>query len=238
MLALSRFAPNTCSHWLALAFGLLFLLVAIVAHRQNPDSQLAKSTLVILIFANLSSVFHTSASHYFSGQTSDLNHILPLHLCDLTSLLAAAALLTRKPLLCELTYYLGLGGTLQGLITPNLFHDFPHPTYFSFFQLHLSVVITALFFPLGLGWKPRRPLLGTTARIFSIICGYLLIIFGVNSLLETNYAFVMHKPANPSLYDHLGPHPWYILSVLGLVIVVLFLLSLPFARKKTSLMTR
>ena len=70
-------------------------------------------------------------------------------------------------------------------------------------------------------------------RTFLIICGYLLIIYGVNSAIGTNYAFLMEKPVNPSLYDHLGPHPWYILSVLGLVIVTLGILTLPFLRKKS-----
>lgn len=230
----ARFSIGSPSHLGALLFGLLVLALAIWSHRKNPKSQLARALLYFIIAANFLSVFHTSGSHYFSGRMKDLNHILPLHLCDLTSLIAAAALVTRKPLLCEMTYYLGLGGTLQGLITPNLLNDFPHPTYFSFFQLHLFVVIAALFLPLGLGWRPRTPLLKTTTRIFLIICAYLIVIYGVNSLLGTNYAFVMHKPENPSLYDHLGPYPWYLLSVLGLVIVMLGLLSLPFSKTRTS----
>ncbi|MDQ8192584.1 TIGR02206 family membrane protein [Roseibacillus persicicus] len=230
----SKFTLGSTSHGLALLFGLAVLVVAIIAQRRAPEGKLARRAVWVIILANLTSVFHTSASHYFSGRVTDLNHVLPLHLCDLTSLVAAAALYSRKPLLCELTYYLGLGGTLQGLITPNLHYDFPHPTYFSFFQLHLFVVIAALFLPLGMGWKPRRPLLRTTAKVFGIICGYLLTVFAINSALGTNYAFVMHKPENPSLYDHLGPHPWYLLSVLGLVVVMLALLSVPFLRTSSK----
>ena len=190
---------------------------------------MAKVTFWLIVVANLSAIFHTSSSHFFTGKSQGLEYILPLHLCDLTALIASLALLTRKPLWCELTYYLGLGGTLQGLITPNLFYDFPHATFFSFFQLHLSVVIAALFLPLGLGWRPRLPLWKTAQRIFLIIFSYLVVIFGINCLLDTNYAFVMRKPVNASLYDHLGPHPWYLFSVLGLVILMLALLSLPFA---------
>ncbi len=232
MLATARFHGGSPSHYAALVFGLLILSLAVSTQRRAPGSRLAKGFFVFILLANVLSVFHTSGSHFFSGRTSDLNYLLPLHLCDLTSLIATVALITRKPLFCELTYYLGLGGTLQGLITPNLHSDFPHPTYFAFFQLHLFVVIAALYLPLALGWRPRRPLLKTTSRVFFIICGYLLVIYTVNSFLGTNYAFVIHKPANPSLYDHLGPHPWYILSVLGLVIVALTILSLPFTRKE------
>ena len=234
LFASSRFTSCCSSHYLALVVGLIFLVLAVFAHRRNPKSKTSRITLQILIWGNLLAIFHTSGSHYFSGKTKDLEFILPLHLCDLTALVATAALITRKPLFCELTYYLGLGGTLQGLITPNLFYDFPHPTYFSFFQLHLFVVIAALFLPLATGWRPRSPLPKTMLRTFLIICSYLLIIYGVNTALDTNYAFLMHKPRNPSLYDHLGPHPYYILSVLGLVIMMLMVLSLPFARKKAN----
>ena len=233
MILAARFMARSPSHYGALLFGIFILVFAIIAHRNNPQSKAARASLFLLIAANLLSIFHTSGSHYFFGKSNDLNHIIPLHLCDLTALVAAAALITRKPLFCEVTYYLGLGGTLQGLITPNVILDFPHPTYFSFFQLHLFVVITALLLPLGLGWRPRLPLWKTMLRTFLIICGYLLIIYGVNSAIGTNYAFLMEKPVNPSLYDHLGPHPWYILSVLGLVIVMLGILTLPFLRKKS-----
>lgn len=234
MYAAAKFQLFGTSHWMVFLFGFIFTVVAVVSHRKNPQSKVARTTFFILVITNLTAIFHTSGSHFFSGSKQELEYILPLHLCDFAAIVAAAALLTRKPIFYELTYYLGLGGTLQGLLTPNLHYDFPHPTFFSFFQLHLFVVIAALFVPLGLGWKPRRPLLKTMSRTFLIICAYLITIYGCNYVLGTNYAFLMQKPENASLYDHLGPHPWYILSVLGLVIVMLILLTLPFLRKTSS----
>ena len=232
LIATTRFSSYSTAHWAALIFGIVFLIVAVIAHRRDPESKLAKATLWLLLIANLTAVFHTSASHFFFGRTKDLTHVLPLHLCDLAALVAAAALYYRKPILCELTYYLGLGGTLQGLLTPNLYYNFPHPTYFAFFQLHLAIVITSLLLPLGLGWRPRRPLYKTATQVFAIICAYLLVVFGINLALDTNYAFLMEKPEKASLYDYLGPHPWCILSMLGLVIAALIVLSLPFIRSK------
>ena len=219
---------------MALLFGTVYLVLILWAHRKNPNSKASRFLLGFLIFATFSSAFCTAGSYLSVGRYDDLDGILPFHLCDVAGIIAGAALLTRRPLLCELTYYLGLGGTLQGLITPALYYEFPHPVYFSFFQLHLFVVISALFLPLGLGWRPRKPLLKTTTCIFFLICGYLLSVYAINSILGTNFAFIMHKPDNPSLYDHLGPHPWYIASVLGLVIIALVILSLPFLKQKPS----
>lgn len=218
---------------MALIFGALFLTFAVLAFRKDPNSKSARLSLTLLIVANLSAAVHTIIAYLRLGMGDNLEGVLPLHLCDVAAILAGTALITRKPLLCELTYYLGLGGTLQGLLTPNLQYAFPHPIYFSFFHLHLFVVIAALFLPLGLGWRPRTPLPKTLTRIFFFICGYLLTVYAINSILGTNYAFVMHKPDNASLFDHMGPHPWYNLTTLGLVIIALFILSLPFLFKKS-----
>ena len=234
--AVTRFQLWSPSHWAVLIFGITFLVVAIFAQRKNPQSLWARGTLFLLIFANLTAAIHSASAYLLLGLTSKLEGIIPLHLCDLVAFVAAAALITRKPIFCELTYYLGIGGTLQGLITPTLEYAFPHPVFFTFFHLHIFIVATALFLPLGLNWRPRRPLHKTLTRIFFLICGYLIFAYGMNSILGTNYAFVMHKPKTASLYDHLGPYPWCLLSMLALVIIALILLSLPFlfVKKETS----
>src|ERR1700736_3424306 len=54
---------------------------------------------------------------------------LPLQLCDITTLIAALALWFRRPLLVELTYFWGLAGSFQGLLTPDLPQHFPTYPY-------------------------------------------------------------------------------------------------------------
>jgi len=92
------------------------------------------------------------------GGDLTIDHVLPFHLCDLATFLCGFALLTRRPLLCELSYFWGLAGTMQGLLTPDLRHSFPDPVYLSFFLQHGVIVITAFILPLGLGWRPRTGL--------------------------------------------------------------------------------
>jgi hypothetical integral membrane protein (TIGR02206 family) len=222
------------SHLTTLTLGAVFLLITLLSHRRDAESTLSKSTRGIIIFACLTATSHTAASRYFTGETQSLDGLIPLHLCDLIAFVAAFALLSRKPLVCELTYFLGLGGTLQGLITPNARYDFPHPTFFAFFQLHFFVVAAALLLAIGLKWKPRRPLRKTIARMFLFIVGYLGVITVVNITLGTNFAFTIEKPENPSLFDHLGPHPWYLASVLGLSFAMLLILSTPFAIRRAA----
>lgn len=225
----TRFFAGAPSHWVVLILGAIFIWVTVSLHRKDPDSVPSRCTRALLIFGCLMAATNTAGSRFFSGQTERLDGLIPLHLCDLIAFVAAFALLFRTPLLCELTYFLGLGGTLQGLITPNVQLDFPHPTFFAFFHLHYAVVAAALLLPLGLGWRPRAPLGRTILKMMFTIVAYLALIHLVNLGLGTNFAFTVEKPENPSLFDVLGPHPWYMASVLVLSFAMLLFLSAPFA---------
>jgi uncharacterized membrane protein YwaF len=56
----------------------------------------------------------------------------------------------------------------------------------------------------------------------------------VNYALGANYAFQCAKPVQASLFDQLGPWPWYNFSTIGLGLVFYSLLYLPFAFRKTE----
>jgi len=58
---------------------------------------------------------------------------------------------------------------------------------------------------------------------------------GVNTLLGTNFGFASRPPANPSLIDHLGPWPWYLLSMQAIAVTLFLLLALPLCRRGTNI---
>ncbi len=162
----------------------------------------------------------------------DRDNVLPLHLCDIVALLAAAALLTRKPLLIELAYFWGLGGTLQGVLTPTLPLDFPHAAYFRYFALHGLVVMAAIYLTFGLGHCPRP---GSVWRVLLWSNAYLLVAGGVNALLGSNYGYTCRKPDQASLLDLMGSWPWYLATLEGLALGLFFLLDLPFRRQRRQM---
>jgi hypothetical integral membrane protein (TIGR02206 family) len=155
----------------------------------------------------------------------DRGLLLPAHLCDVAAIIGGIALLTHKPLLCELLYFWGLAGTMQGMITPALAVDFPQPRFFMFFELHMTVIIAALYIVLGARVKPRR---GAVLRATALLVVYAFIAGVLNFLLGTNYGFLCEKPFVGSIASYLGPWPWYVGSM-GLAGLVLFtLLDMPF----------
>ena len=165
----------------------------------------------------------------WSTNTLSLDNALPAHFCDVAAIIGGLALLTKKQELCELIYLWGLTGTIQGLITPALTFEFPHPVFFTFFALHSGVVITAFYMVLGLQITPRP---GAVKRAMFWLVVYAAFAGTIDAVLGSNYGFMRAKPPTASLLDFMGPWPWYILS-LGLLALVLFsLLTLPFRKRQ------
>jgi hypothetical integral membrane protein (TIGR02206 family) len=150
---------------------------------------------------------------------------LPMHLCDWAVAAVVLALLTRRQLAFELAYFWGLAGTIQGILTPDLVFGFPHPRCVLFFAAHCGIVVGVLFLVLGGGMRPRPGSVWRTLLWTNLYGGSA---FAVNLALGTNYGYTLRKPLQPSLLDHLGPWPWYLVSLQALALALFFLLDLPF----------
>lgn len=152
----------------------------------------------------------------------DLGVTLPLHLCDLAWIAATWALWSHRPLPVTLTYFWGLTLTIQGVVTPSLNEDLPHPRYFAFWALHLLIVWSAVYLVVGLREAPRwRDYRAAVA----VTLGWAVVTYGFNLVAGTNYGYLMRKPGT-SILDLLGPWPWYVLEEVGIVVVVWALLTL------------
>ena len=188
----------------------------------------------VLAFANLSSYPLNQAAWMSLDGKVALDNILPFHLCDIAAIIAGFALITKRPLLCALTYFWGLAATFQALLTPALSVGFPSWPFITFFVQHFAIVATALYLPLVDGWRPRQPLWKGPLEVYAWSVIYLITALGINKLLGTNFGFANRPPDNPSLIDHLGPWPWYLFSMQAIGIVLFFLLALPFNRSKQT----
>lgn len=151
----------------------------------------------------------------------DIDVTLPLHLCDLAWVAATWALWTHRPFPVALTFYWGLTLNIQGVVTPSLNEDFPHPRYFAFWALHLLIVWAAVYLALGLRKAPRwRDLAATvlTTLVWAVST------YAFNVMADTNYGYLLRKP-RASVLDLLGPWPWYVVQEIVLIVLVWTLLT-------------
>lgn len=213
--------PGAYGAGVALAVVLGVVLCVEGRRRPGPWRVLAAAAIGVVLLADaLAYIVGLAVAGTFSARTD-----LPLALCDVALLVAAAACLTGARQLVELTYYWGMAGTLQAVITPDLSSGFPHLVFFEYLVGHLGIVLAALFLVVGLGLVPRP---GAVPRALAITAGYTVLVGMVDWLSGANYMFLRRPPGEWTLLRLLGPWPWYTVSAAGVAVVLFALLDLPF----------
>lgn len=231
-MTLLAFKPFSAEHLIPSAIGIILIIGILWWGRRNELGQ--RITTAILVFFNLSAYAYSQAAWLSLEGPIAMDNAIPLHLCDLSAFIAGFALITRKPLLCTLTFCWGLAATAQALITPALNLGYPEWPYFTFFLHHFSIVAAALYLPIVLGWRPQFPRWKTPLIALAWGIVYQLFSLGINFMLGTNFGFSMRKPSNASLLDQLGPWPWYLIAMWPMAFLLFFVLCLPFRKPARS----
>jgi len=167
----------------------------------------------------------------WTGTWSIQTH-LPLHLCSIFVWLSIIMLLTKNYAIFELAYFLGIGGAIQAVITPESgIYGLPHFRAIQTLAGHGSIVLAGLYMTWVEGYRPtwasfRKVVLWTNI--------YMVIVFFVNQAIGSNYLFIASKPNTPTLIDFLAPWPWYILQLEVIGLAVCLALYLPYAIKDWS----
>jgi hypothetical integral membrane protein (TIGR02206 family) len=147
-------------------------------------------------------------------------YTLPLQLTDAVSAVSIAALLTRRPLLVELSYFWAFTASLQAVLTPDVADSFPSVFYFTYFAYHVGAIVAASFLVFGLRIYPRP---GAVWRVYVLTLAFTAVA-GIGDLLSGgNYMYLRAKPVHSSLLNVMGPWPWYIVAtaVVGLAMLLI-----------------
>jgi hypothetical integral membrane protein (TIGR02206 family) len=153
--------------------------------------------------------------------TWSVPYSLPLQLTDAVTAVSIAALLTRRQILVELSYFWSYTATLQATLTPDLGQNFPSVFYFTYFTYHVGAIVAASFLVFGCRQYPRS---GAVWRVFWITLGWVVIAGTGDLITGGNYMYLRTRPVHSSLLSLMGPWPWYIVGGtalgLGLLLVV------------------
>jgi len=160
-----------------------------------------------------------------------IQEMLPLNLCSMLIILSAIMLVTKRPVLFELVYFLGIAGATQVLLTPNAgMYGFPHYRFFQVIVSHWAIVTAGVYV---VAVERFWPTLRSVFRVLIILNIYAVITGIVNILLDSNYLFIAEKPDTASLMDILPVWPWYIPVLEVIAVLFVMLLYLPFVPKKS-----
>jgi hypothetical integral membrane protein (TIGR02206 family) len=149
----------------------------------------------------------------------------PLHLCDISAIIAPVALLSNRRWPRALLYFWGIGLNTQGFITPLLKEGPAHLEFWLFWLNHWIVVGTAIYDVAARGFRP-------TWRDYAIaVFGsgiYLAVVLPIDIAFGWNYGYLgKSKPNRSTVIDVLGPWPWRVVIIAVLACAVMALLMLP-----------
>jgi hypothetical integral membrane protein (TIGR02206 family) len=153
--------------------------------------------------------------------------MLPLWLCSLVAWTMPLLLIWRSKRYFEWVYFMGIIGAAMALLTPDLMqYGFPHFRFIEFLTLHGTIIVAVVYMTAVERFRPTwksLPWVIAVTNVYWLFCAL------VNSQIGSNYLYTHGKLPTPSLLDLLGPHPWYLLAMEGLGILLILLLYLPFA---------
>ncbi|WP_299889916.1 TIGR02206 family membrane protein [uncultured Lacinutrix sp.] len=150
---------------------------------------------------------------------------LPLFLCSFIALFIFVFTHYKKYWMYEILLFWIIAGTSQGVITPDIPEGFPVLDYFRYWIVHLGLLI--IIFYATFVFK-MQPTIKSLFKSFLAIHIYMLIVFGINYLLGSNYSYLNSKPLSASVLDYLGDWPNYIFVVEAFLIPYFLIIYLPF----------
>ena len=212
-----------------ITLGAIFLFIVLIFFSRNKFSERKKEDIrdtmaAILILNEIA----WQLWNYFYNEWT-IQTMLPLHLCSIFVWLSAWMLIKKSYRIYEFAYFMGIGGALQALLTPDAgIYGFPHYRFFQIFISHGFIIIAAAYMTFV---EEMRPTWKSILRVAFFTNIYLAAVYWVNTLIGSNYLYVNQKPATASVLDMLPDWPTYILYMEAIGLITILVLYLPFLIK-------
>jgi hypothetical integral membrane protein (TIGR02206 family) len=210
------------------ALAVLVLLNLFLIRYRHADDKTKGSIRWLLALILWGNEFAWHYWNYAVGRWT-IQSMLPLHLCSLLVWTGALMLVTKNYRIYEFMYFMGIGGAIQALATPDLgIYGFPHFRFFQTFISHGLIITSAIYMTVVEGFRPTWKSLLRVGIWMNI---YVVAVYFINSAIGSNYLMINYKPDTPSLLDLLPPWPIYILYMEIIGVITILLLYLPFVIK-------
>jgi hypothetical integral membrane protein (TIGR02206 family) len=222
-------SPSPVAYYWSLISAALVCVGMCAAARRWPRRPvlIAARILAVVLLADVISRQVVPAVNGTWSVRSDL----PLFPCDLVGWIAPFALWFQSPLLVEWTYFWGLAGGIQAVVTPTVTQRFPHLGFMQYVVLHDGVIVAAIVLVVAFRVVPRR---GAVVRIGALTVVYTLLVGLVDLVTGGNYMYLRKPPGRSTLLADLGPWPWYVVGAAGIAFLSFALLDAPFWRGRTK----
>lgn len=226
---METFTLFSTEHFWFIGGGFLGILALTMVSAFLPKYKFAQFSAIVILLIKIAEL---SYRHIYVGEP--IYSLLPLHMCNLTLIIAILTMLTKSQKLFQLTYYWCLGA-LFAVITPDIKYSFPHPLTLSFYITHFYLLFAAIYGILFFNFKPTFK---GWVNAFITLNIFAFIIFFINKKLGTNYLYVNRIPNFSSPLDYFGQWPYYIIVVEIIYLILTYGIYYPFRRKTYKYSTK
>ncbi|MGH8499270.1 MAG: TIGR02206 family membrane protein [Methylococcales bacterium] len=153
----------------------------------------------------------------------NLSMDLPLQFCHLAQIFSVILLFVKNSLLFEVTYFWGLIGALQAMLTPDI-NAFDNNLALFLFYMHHGLLILIIFWLVFVADCRCRP--RAVMRIFLLTNLVMIPVALVDWLTGANYMYLRESPVSDSPFIS-GGWPWYIVQIEGIGLIMMTFLQLP-----------
>ena len=228
------FAPYSGLHLVSVlaCFAVIAGLVVIGRHLSPPAEKQLRWGLAI--FALTVWVVYNIA---WNWNGIDFRFGLPLHICDVSEVLAPLALVTQNRWLRATLYFWAMALTTQAFIQPTLTFGPASILFWCFWIAHTIILGYAIYDLVVLHFRPDW---SDYRRAATVSLAYVALILPINLALDANYAYIGNPSppvAIPPFITALGPWPGRVIIVIALIAIAFVIVLLPW-RIAARLMAR
>ena len=203
-----------------LLFGVWFLYMG---KYKWDEEQKWKNAFIFAGVLYASQIFKTFIRIYLGN--FDITTDLPLELCNIIPLLMLIALWRKSRMMLSVIFFWIMAGTIQANITPTLLNVFPHYEWIRYWLIHAGLPILAIYSFYVLGFRYHFRDIVRSALAMNLLAA---LIYLINIGLGANYLYLVGKPPAGTIYDLLGPWPWYIVTLEFALLIFFSIAYLPF----------
>lgn len=218
------FVSYTAEHYIpvVILFIIGFILIYSAHKYLDKDTQYRVGlvlSIFLLAFQVSKILIFKINGHYSAAQD------LPFHLCNVIPFFLILMFYYKSKWWFSIVYFWIFAGTIQSNITPTLTESFPHYEYWRYWLIHTFIPILAIYPIICFGWRLKLSDAVRSALGLNALAAFVYII---NLIVDGNYMYLMHKPLQKTLYDYLGPWPWYIFNIEMMMLILFPILLIPF----------
>lgn len=206
----------------SILFSILLLLIPKLFKKINLRNYGTFLGFFILGFKILDSVYRVTQEH------EPIYNVTPVHLCNFAAIAAGLYLIFKTRFLFNLTYFLSFGAAFA-LVLPGVVVYY-HPFYVYVFMIMHALEFVAVFY----GFIYLKDKIDFKNYILSCITLILLFVYAAiyNIIFPVNAMFL--KTYIADFVSFIKPFELYIVILISSMLFIMFLMYLPFRKRKIS----